>query len=369
MKILRDAAIGLILTWTLSSEGADYAGWAVGAAGGGYGTILRTADSGATRARQGLGQIGDAGLSGVFAVNPLTAWVVGDAESGYATIYHTTDGGLTWSRKGSAAQVPNTTLRKVATFGDGNIWAVGPGAILHSSDGGASWANQIPAGFESVGLQGVFTPDGIHVWATGGVLDGYATILKSSDGGLSWARQSAGGVTNADHLLGLSAVDANTAWAVGGKANENGYVALHTINGGDTWELQPGVVGVQDANEVCAVNSSVVWAACDGTVYRSSDAGENWIGKSKGPFTLGISAVSEEQAWAVVGGVQGEIWHTADSGVTWEEQGIPGERLTSLSTVSFASSVIPEPATVVLLAGGLAALWRRRPPAASGRLL
>jgi len=356
MRTLRHVVIGATLACALSSEGADYAGWTVGFSAGGYGTILRTTDSGGTWMRQGSGQIADVGLSGVFTVDPFTAWVVGDTNAGYATIYHTTDGGLTWDRKGSLAQVPNTNLRKVAAFGDNDIWAVGPGTILHSDNGGATWANQIPAGYESASLQGVYTLDGVNVWATGGALDNYATILKSGDGGLSWTRQNVGNVTSADHILGISAVDANTAWAVGGKPNEHGYIALHTINGGATWEEQPGVIGVQDANEVCAVNSSVVWAACDGTVYWSTDAGANWNGKSIGPFTLGISAVSPQQAWAVVGGVQGAIWHTSDGGTTWEEQGIPGERLASLSTVSFASSPVPEPSSAVLLATGLAAM-------------
>jgi photosystem II stability/assembly factor-like uncharacterized protein len=356
---VRHLVIAATLACALGSEGADYAGWTVGFSAGGYGTILRTADSGATWTRQGSGQIADVGLSGVFAVDPFTAWVVGAADSGYGTIYHTTDGGLTWDRKGSAAQVPDTTLRKVATFGDNNVWAVGPGAILHSDDSGATWTNQIPAGYEGTGLQGVFTLDGVTVWATGEKSGGYATVLKSDDGGLSWTRQSGGDVALADHILGVAATDANTAWAVGGKPNENGYIALRTTNGGATWEEEPGVIGVQDGNELSVVNSSVVWLACDGNAYWSTNAGTNWSSRVMGPFTLGISAVSPQQAWAVVGGVEGRIWHTANAGATWDEQGIPGVTLASLSTVSFAREAVPEPSSAALLALGAAVMWGR----------
>lgn len=360
MRTLRHVVVGATLACALSSEGADYAGWTVGRNADGYGTILRTTDSGVTWTRQGApGQIADAAMSGVAAVDAQTAWVVGYAAGGYGTIYHTTDGGLIWDRKGSAAQVPNTSLLKVATFGDNNVWTVGSGTILHSGDGGATWTNQIPAGYESTTLQGVYTPDGVNVWATGEPLDGYATILKSSDGGLSWARQSGGDVANANHLLGISATDANTAWAVGGKPNENGYIALHTTDGGTTWDQQPGVLGIQDANEVCAVNNSVVWLACDGTVYWSTDAGASWGSKPIGPFTLGISAVSSEQAWAVVGGVKGEIWHTFDSGTTWQEQGIAGTTLASLETVSFSRDAVPEPSSAALLVLGSAVVLGR----------
>lgn len=179
-------AFFLILAAFPLNSFAQYAGWAVGDAKDGYGTILRTTDSGSTWTRQGAGQIADVKMSGVVAVDPFTAWMVG-ASDGYATIYHTTNGGSTWARKGSAADVPPVDLAKVHAFGDNKVWAVGEGTILHTSDGGTTWTNQIPAGYESIVLQGVYTPDGINVWVTGdhnkADPDDYATILKSTNAG------------------------------------------------------------------------------------------------------------------------------------------------------------------------------------------
>jgi photosystem II stability/assembly factor-like uncharacterized protein len=358
MKALRLAVIGGALAWALAGEGAEYAGWTVGNSWGGYGTILRSTDSGVSWFRQGSGQLAGASLEGVAVVDPYTAWVVGESSAGYATIYHTTDGGLTWNRKGSAAQVPDTSLLKVTTFGDNNIWAVGSGTILHSSDGGDSWANQIPAGYESTPLQGVFTPDGVNVWATGGPLGGYATILKSDNGGLSWTRQSGGDVGLMDHILGVSAVDANMAWAMGGVSSAMGWKVLGTTDGGTTWTQQNE--GAHDGNEVHAVDASTVWAVSDSTIQRSINGGATWTGSTSQDYTMGVSAVDSQQAWAVTEGPSGAIFHTTNGGTSWVKlTQLGGENLPGLSTVSFSTTAIPEPSGTALLALGAAAMLNR----------
>lgn len=366
MTTLRQAVIGAALAGALNSAGAEHAGWTVGHNADGYGTILRSADSGATWVRQGAGQIADVPLTGVSAVAPGTAWVVGDAEGGYATLYHTTDGGGTWVRKGSPGTgapdyVPDVSLGKVHAVDDNNVWAVGNGAILHTSDGGATWTNQLPAGYEGISLQGVYTPDGTAVWVTGGNKDGYATILKSGDGGLSWTRQSGGDVTAADHLLGVSAAGVDTAWAVGGTGSD--YIMLHTTDGGNTWTRQTGVYGTWDANEVDAVNASVVWAACDMAVFRSTDAGGSWQASPTADYTLDISAVDALEAWAVRATYNGTIYHTSDGGATWAKlDQLGGADLPALYNISFATRPVPEPSTLTLCLGlfGTGTIWLRQ---------
>ncbi len=51
MRTLRHVVIGATLACALSGEGADYAGWTVGHVWGGYGTILRSTDSGVSWSR------------------------------------------------------------------------------------------------------------------------------------------------------------------------------------------------------------------------------------------------------------------------------------------------------------------------------
>jgi len=254
--------------------------------------------------------------------------------------------------------VPNTSLLKVATFGDGNVWAVGSGTILHSGDGGATWTNQVPTGYESAALQGVYTPDGVNVWVTGGTVGGFATILKSGDGGLTWTRQTGGDVSVAAHLLGISAVDANTAWTVGGNLT-GGYNVLATTDGGLTWTQQHSI-GLGDATEVSAVDASTVWVAADSTILRSADGGQNWTGYSSPVFTLGISAVDSQQAWAVTMEQYGNILHTTNGGNSWVEMTqLDGQNLPGLQTVSFSREAVPEPSSAALLAAGVLAMSGR----------
>ena len=257
--------------------------------------------------------------------------------------------------------IPDITLTKVRALNDSNVWAVGTGAILHTTDGGVTWTNLAPAGSESTALQGLSVLDANDVWVTGVAKDGYATLLKSSDAGASWTRQSGGDVTNADHLIGLSAVDSQTAWAGGGTGSR--YIALRTTDGGTTWNWQAEVNGAWDANEVCAVSTSVVWTACDFSLHRSSDGGANWAAHGVGGYTVGLSAVNDLEAWATRYSYNGTIFHTTDGGTNWTQTSqLDGQALPGLSTVSFAPQMIPEPSTLMLglCCLGLGVLWLRR---------
>ena len=344
LTVLRAGLGTILMAASVSVAGADpYVGWAVGNSINGYGTVMRTTDGGTNWTRQGAGQITNVNLYGVSAVDAATAWTVGDLDSGYASIYRTTDGGTNWVRKGSLTNLPQTeltALNKVFAASAGEAWAVGVGTILHTSDGGESWTNQIPAGYESTAFQGVHSPDGVNVWATGGNNNGFATILKSGDGGSTWLRQTNGDVCTAQTLLGVSAADASSVWTVGGNPGA-GYVVLHSVDGGASW-TNLYTLGFGDANEVSAVNASAVWVACDSQILRSTDGGQSWDSPSSPPWTMGISAVSSEEAWAVVNGSMsgsGSILHTSDGGATWTTQ-LSGATLAPLWTISIANPLL-----------------------------
>jgi len=320
-----------------------YYGWTVGDSWNGYGTILRSIDSGETWTRQGAGQIADVTLGAVSTVDPYTVWVVGYSD-GYATIYHTSDGGTTWVRKGSQADVPDVDLIKVHASDENHVWAVGDGTILHTGDGGATWANRIPPGYEDIPLQGVYAPDSATVWVTGGPKDGFATILKSTDSGLSWSRQSGGDFATSgyDHILGISAIDTETAWAIGGDDTSMGWFVLKTTDGGSTWIEQ--TKGALDGNNICAVDSSTVWAVSDTTISRSTDGGTTWETHNSSYYTMGISAVNSLEAWAITSGLSGSIRHTTDGGINWTVlTELGGETIPSLGTISFSNLPVPAP--------------------------
>ena len=329
----------VVLATALSGLGAEYAGWAVGGIANGYGTILHTSNSGATWERQGAGMIADGDVAGISALDPSTAWAVGSAVNGYSAIYRTTDGGQSWTRMGSQSNLPTADLFKVNALYAQHVWAVGPGAILHTSDAGTNWVNQVPAGFGGLSFQGIFTPDGTNVWATGAPKDGYATILKSTDAGQSWVRQGGDAVTNVDHLLGVAATDGNHAWAVGGLGNN----VLKTTDGGTSWQMMDQG-GTYDANELAVITANDVWVAHDSAVRWTHDGGQTWSNHNTATYTLGIAVTDATNAWAVATGAMGQgiIYHTRDGGTNWEEQTVTGGTPAGLRTVSFASQSVPQ---------------------------
>jgi len=313
----------LSFTFSLNVFGEDYAGWVVGGKNNGYGSVFGTIDSGTTWIRQGSNQIVDASMNGVFAVDSLTAWAVGDIHSNYATIYNTIDGGENWIRKGfGQSALLDISLAKVHVSSN-NIWAVGMNAILLSSDNGVSWTNCIPIeNYKDHLLQGVFSIDGNIAWVTGGATNpnDFAIILKTTDSGKNWVRQTNGDITNANHILGISAANSNTLWAVGGDGT---FIVLRSDDGGDSWEKQHSAGGLGDANEVYAVDTQTVWVAVDTLIEWTNDGGNSWSNKTTLDYTMGITAVNKNEAWAAVDqGYQnmGYIYHTSNGGETWDEQ-------------------------------------------------
>jgi photosystem II stability/assembly factor-like uncharacterized protein len=189
-------------------------------------------------------------------------------------------------------------------------------------------------------------------WAAGNTHGGYGMIIHTTDGGCTWKRQGSAAILGAGNLSGVTAVDAQTAWAVG----ENGII-LHTIDGGMHWERQqlPAEVPptAQVGNSIKAVDRNVLWtAACDkGVSYilRTDNGGQQWrlqttIDLSPGCISR-IDAFDAQHAWAVGGrsaGVagatptddEGAIFHTSDGGRTWSLQRQTPHQLIDVRPVS-----------------------------------
>jgi len=341
MKAIFFISISLILFYSSLSNGEDYVGWTVGGACNGYGSVFGTINSGTTWSRQGSNQIVNADLSGVFAVDPKTAWAVGRVESGYATIYNTKDGGTTWHRKGfGQTALQGISLGKVHVSSN-NIWAIGKNAILRSSNNGEFWTNCIPSQYTNILLQGLFSIDGNTVWVSGEGIStsDFAVMLKTTDAGQNWKRQIGGAISNATHLLGISAANTQTLWAVGGED----YNVLRSDNGGNSWIRQPSNGGFGDANEVFAVDTQTVWVAVDPDIEWTNDGGFSWTNKTTLNYTMGICAVNKKEVWSAVRDPLhnlGYIYHTSNGGENWDVQIFTNS---PFWTISFAQQSIPEP--------------------------
>jgi len=175
-------------------------GWAVGGPRDGYATILHTTNGGAAWDRQGSADdIENIQLGCVAAVDSNTAWTVGSSARGYSTIYHTTNAGATWSRQGNPDTVGNFDLSKISACSRDVAWVSGDaGAVLRTTDGGQTWQNRSPEGYSNY-FQGITALDADNAWAAGHIQDGYAPILRTTNGGLSWARQSGGFIGTEDN--------------------------------------------------------------------------------------------------------------------------------------------------------------------------
>ncbi|NLF38043.1 hypothetical protein GX586_01270, partial [bacterium] len=177
---------------------------------------------------------------------------------------------------------------------------------------------------------------------------GTATVLKTANAGQSWTLLDGGDIGLADHILGISAIDAQTVWAVGG----SDFLVFRSDDGGVTWAKQPATGGLGDANEIYAVDHFTVYAAIDNYIEWTTNGGPSWATHTSYPYTMGVCAVSPDEAWACVYDAiysTGSIWHTSNGGQTWDDQLVPNGPIRSLWNISFAREPIPEPAVCSLL--------------------
>ncbi len=195
--------------------------WAVGD----NGTIVASTDGGDTfTVTQPFDT--DELFESVFFVDPDNGWVVGSD----GTILATKDGGTTWDNQ---TQGNTYGLNHVVFLDDkATGWAVGTGVILHTTNGGGTWEVQHTT---SAQLFEVAFPDAMTGYAVGRVFinangSSAAKILTTKDGGKTWDGDEMtweGGL-----FLGVSFVDADTGWVVGGDDT-----ILGTTDGGKTWTV------------------------------------------------------------------------------------------------------------------------------------
>jgi len=163
------------------------------------------------------------------------------------------------------------------------------------------------------------------------ILEGSARADNSS----SWVHQEPGTEYN---LWDVSAVDANTAWAVGGSSqgtSPSEGVIIKTTDGGTNWITQ--ATGPASAPyRVSAADANTAWVASGKEIYKTIDGGANWsFVYTDDPFEEGsytfadIHAVDASTAWAV-GSYRrfegpswmpvGAILKTTDGGANWVVQ-------------------------------------------------
>ena len=234
---------------------------------------------------------------------------------GYAgTIIRTTDGGVTWQRQHSGTIA---TFYSVAFANASTGIVVGDsGIVLTTTNGGLVWTRQNSQ--TSVSLRAAAFQDPVTITVVGSS----GLIIKSSDGGNVWMLRNSG---TSNGLMCVSFLNKSEGVIGGYKGT-----LLKTLDGGETWNILPPQDDIHDYHTISLQDSSIIYTGSN----MSSDGGMTWV-KYDNPGFFGLSFANKSHAVGV--SVNGQIFRTTDSGLTWCRS-VPDSTL-SFQGVSFSDSL------------------------------
>ncbi len=265
-------------------------------------------------------------LLSVTAVDADTAWAVGGT-----TFFHTGDGGSLWTQQDPSGKYAYAVdaADPMHAWAFGALYDTSPDSVLQTWDGGSYWApvivntgpvpgtsmTDVTAQIFGVDMVGTST-----VWAAGG---GCNVVVRTTNGGVTWELEHFDMSAQLESLVGISAVDADTAWTVG-----NMGTVLRTTDGGQTWESFAPLGGSAPYSDVSAVDADTAWIVVGPVVLRTTDGGATWQSSGPGaPYSFNaIHAVDAYTAWAVGSKRNAPvtpgsfIFKTTDGGETWVSQ-------------------------------------------------
>ena len=280
----------------------------------------------------------DANLTDIQFVGTQNGWAVGEQ----GVIWKTTDGGRSWQF--SRSPVP-CTLRSVCFLTDRVGWIVGGGTtpytrtsfgvVLFTNNGGADWkvlSRDVLPSLQSVKFFGL--KQGVAVGATS---SHHPTgVFSTNDGGTTWQAvpgKPQDGWRTADFLNQKDGVIAGM---------QGRYLS---VGNGRLLEARFGTLGLRGLRDVKLQRAGVDWLVGDGgLVLRSDNDGGVW----QSPPTplpdelrdvIDFRSVACRGAHTWIAGHPGTVvWHTADSGRTWNRQ-LTGQPL-PINSLTFSSESI-----------------------------
>ena len=229
--------------------------WASGADG----TVLRTADGGATWRRLDVPDAGALDFRDVDAVDEATAYILSIGNGPASRIYKTTDAGATWTLQ-FRNEDPDAFFDAMAFRDARRGFAMsdsvgGAFVVLETSDGGRRWSRVPPAALPPAAAgEGAYAASGTNVAVLGEriwIATTHSRVLRSGDDGRSWtvaATPLASGTSAG--IFSIAFRDRARGIVVGGdykKETEAVKNAAITVDGGRTWTPVSGLSGYRSA--------------------------------------------------------------------------------------------------------------------------
>ena len=283
----------------------------------------------------------------------------------YGNNMKSTDAGTTWTSllNGMNTYIFSSYFLNAST----GFASMSAGYILKTTNGGTNWTNYLTptSGNNIVGLQFIDVNTGFAV-----PVFGYDQILKTTNSGNNWFISVPGINNNVNSLIFLNAntgilttsystfrtTNAGTNWtyvdSIGYSLNGlqfvnslTGYTSYFnspntyfrkTTNGGLNWSSLPGSISNTFAMTYKFLNANTGYAPGNGFMYKTTDAGNNWVQVSSiGITTQSISLL--DSISILVGGVFGEVKKSTDGGNSFTS--VPFVSQNGITTMSFINSM------------------------------
>ena len=281
--------------------------WASGADG----TVLRTADGGATWRRLAVPGAGALDFRDVDAVDARTAYILSIGNGAASRIYKTTDAGATWILQ-FRNEDPDAFFDAMAFRDSRRGFAIsdsvgGAFVVLETSDGGRRWSRVPPAALPPAGQgEGAYAASGTNVAVVGERIwigTTQSRVLRSGDGGRTWtvAPTPLASGTSAG-IFSVAFRDAARGIVVGGdykKEAEAVKNAAVTEDGGRTWTLVSGLSGYRSAVAWVPGAARTLVAVGPTGADVSTDGGASWTAVGAPGFHAIGFAPRTRTGWAV----------------------------------------------------------------------
>jgi len=266
----------------------DRTAWASGA----NGTILRTADAGATWQKLTIEGADKLEFRDIDAIDANTAYTLSIGPGPASRIYKTTDAGAHW-----ALQFQNDDPK--AFFDAMAFWDASSGLAVSDSvdgqfvvivtrDGGAHWHRIPPDALpKALANEGAFAGSGTNIAVlarnTAWIGTGASTrsrVLRTTDGGKAWT--VADTPLQASTTAGIFSVafrDRSHGLVVGGdyrKEQDPTSVAAETTDGGLTWTPVSGLTGFRSVVAHLPGNNALWIAVGPSGADATEDDGKTW---------------------------------------------------------------------------------------------